>query len=311
MKFLKSKMFLILLSVALVLTVIPATLSAMGHTGLVRNAFMTVTFPVRWVFNTVARGFAGFSDYFTEYNKLKDENDRLRRELESAKEELDRAEVALDENEWLRKYFGIADEKVELKLLGASVVGYESGNTDTVYTLDRGSIHGVTKHMAVITESGVVGCVTEVGLNWCKITSIIEDSVAAGAYIDRTGDHGIVKGDYGMRASGTCLMSGINAESGVKVGDRVSTSGIGSVYPRGIPIGEVVAVIPDPASRTLTAKIRPYTDFSDIKKVMIVTGHTDSMVYPDSDQASDNRSDSDSEPAGELTARTGSGVRGC
>ena len=58
MKFLKSKMFLILLSVALVLTVIPATLSAMGHTGLVRNVFMTVTFPVRWVFNTVARGFA-------------------------------------------------------------------------------------------------------------------------------------------------------------------------------------------------------------------------------------------------------------
>ena len=189
------------------------------------------------------------------------------------------------------------------------MVGYESGNTDTVYTLDRGSIHGVTKHMAVITESGVVGCVTEVGLNWCKITSIIEDSVAAGAYIDRTGDHGIVKGDYGMRASGTCLMSGINAESGVKVGDRVSTSGIGSVYPRGIPIGEVVSVIPDPASRTLTAKIKPYTDFSDIKKVMIVTGYTDSMVYPDSNQTSDDRPDS--EPVGEPTARTGSGVRGC
>ena len=85
MKFLKSRFFIICLSVAIVLTVVPAVLSVMGHTGIVRNVLVTVTYPVRWVFNTVADGFKGFSDYFTKLEELEKENEKLRAELESAR----------------------------------------------------------------------------------------------------------------------------------------------------------------------------------------------------------------------------------
>ncbi len=281
MKFLKSKLFLILVCVALVLTVVPAVLSAMGHTGIVRNVFLTVTYPVRAAFNTVARGFRGFGEYFTQYNALKEENLSLKQELDELQSKLDRAEVALDENEWLRKYFGISETELDLELIGANVVGYETGNTDTVYMLDKGSINGIAVNMAVITEDGIVGCVTEVGLNWCKITSIVEDSFAVGAYVARTGEHGIIKGDYSRRADGTCLMSSLPEDSEVKEGDLVLSSGIGSVYPVGITVGKVISVSSDPATRTKTAIIEPAAKFDGIKKVMVIKSYTVSETEAD------------------------------
>lgn len=270
MKFLKSKLFLILVCVALVLTIVPAVLSAMGHTGIVRNAFLTVTYPVRAVFNAVARGFRGFGEYFTQYSVLKEENESLKQELDGLQSKLEQAEIALEENEWLRGYFGISEVGLELELIDANIVGYSTGNTDTVYMLDKGSVNGVAVNMAVITEDGIVGCVTEVGLNWCKITSIVEDSFAVGAYVARTGDHGIVRGDYSRRADGTCLMSSLPEGSDVKEGDLVLSGGIGSVYPAGIKIGKVISVSNDPATRTKTAVIKPDVEFDGIKKVMII-----------------------------------------
>jgi rod shape-determining protein MreC len=58
--------------------------------------------------------------------------------------------------------------------------------------------------------------------------------------------------------------------STVKEGDTVKTSGLGSVYPEGLPIGKVISVSTDPVSRTITAKIQPFTEFKQIKKVMII-----------------------------------------
>ena len=63
----------------------------------------------------------------------------------------------------------------------------------------------------------------------------------------------------------------IEAESDIRIGDKVITSGIGGVYPRGLLVGRVSAIEVDEASRTLTAIIEPAADLDSISKVMIVT----------------------------------------
>ncbi|MBR2370655.1 MAG: rod shape-determining protein MreC [Clostridia bacterium] len=281
MKFLKSKFFIICLSVAIVVTIVPTVLSAMGHTGFVRNAIVSVTYPVRWLFNTVSDGLHGFSEYFTRFEELKEENESLRQELDKAKDKLDEAEIALEENKWLKEYFGIADDELDMVLLDASVVGYETGNAQNVFTLDRGSLNGVKKNMPVITADGLVGKVTEVGLNWCKIITVLEDSVSAGAYVERTRDHGLMTGDYGLMHDGVCKMTGIPATSDVKVGDRVLTSGLGSIYPKGIPIGCVASVLEDPETHTLTVTVTPYVDLGAIERVMIITDSSTVITLPE------------------------------
>ena len=71
-----------------------------------------------------------------------------------------------------------------------------------------------------------------------------------------------------------CLMSYIDGDSDVAVGDKVLTSGVGSIYPRGILIGTVTLVSADPVSRTVNAVIEPAADLSNITRVMIITEYS-------------------------------------
>ena len=263
------------------MTIVPAVLSAMGHTGLVRNAVVSVTYPVRWVFNKISDGLHGFSEYFTRFEELREENESLRQELEQARDKLDEAEIAIEENRWLKEYFGIVSDSLDATLLDANVIGYETGNVQNVFTLDRGSVNGVKENMPVITSAGLVGKVMETGLNWCKIVTVLEDSVAAGAYIERTGDHGLLTGDYGLMNDGVCKMTGIPATSDVKVGDKVITSGLGSVYPKGILIGRVTSVLEDPEMHTLTVTVAPSVDLTSLERVMIITESHTVVSTPD------------------------------
>ena len=156
----------------------------------------------------------------------------------------------------------------------ASVIGRESGNYSTVYTLSKGTMHDIKVNMPVITEDGVVGYVTEVGPTWCRAVSIIETASAVGAYIERSGELGLIEGSYELRFEGKCRMIRLPADADVHEGDRVLTSGLGSIYPRGLFVGEVVSVDADPYSSTLTAVVQPKVDYSSLVKVMIIKDYT-------------------------------------
>ena len=125
--------------------------------------------------------------------------------------------------------------------------------------------------MPVITEKGLLGRITEVGSTWSKAEVITESSFAVGAYIERSGALGVVEGTYELRSEGICQMIYIESDSDIRVGDKVISSGIGEVYPRGLMIGKVTKVEVDERTRTLTATIEPAADLESISKVMVVT----------------------------------------
>ncbi len=270
MKGFKSKFFIIALCVALLLSIVPSVLCLMGQATYVRSAISTVTYPLRWCFNEVGEGLSGFSRYFKKLSELEEENERLREELLAVRGELYDADVIERENLWLREYLELKDEKTDLSLLDASVIGCEAGNYTTVYTLSKGSMHGIRRHMPIITAEGLVGYVTEVGPTSCRAVTVTETATAVGAYINRTGDTGIVSGEYSLRFDGLCQMKEIPADSEVRIGDKIYTSGIGSIYPRGLLIGTVTWVEVDPYTRTKTATVRPSAPMEGLSKVMVV-----------------------------------------
>ena len=157
----------------------------------------------------------------------------------------------------------------------ARVIGREAGNYVTVFTLNRGSVHGIEKDMPVVTTDGIVGCVEEVGLTWCKVTTVLETARSVGVYLPRNGATGILSGDYSMRGEGLCRLtfvdSNITAEE-IQPGDMVLSSGMGSVYPAELTVGTVESVEIDPATRTLSALVLPAVDFSSLQEMMILTG---------------------------------------
>lgn len=279
MSFVRSRFFLIALAIAVILTVFPLAMTALGFGDVVKNGVETVSFPLRWCFSKIYDGLTGFEAYVTEYDRLKEENAALREELQKLEAAAGENEVLREENRWLRKYLALKNEHIDYCLLDAAIVGRESTPFATVITLNRGSAHGVEAGMSVITEKGVFGYVKEVSYMSCKVVSIVETATAVGAFVERSGVTGLVEGDYTLRADGRVIMKNIPVGSDLVVGDRVHTGGTGSVYPRGLLIGTVLSISADPYSRTLTAVIEPAEDFLTIGTMSHLMIITDYEIY--------------------------------
>lgn len=274
MKLWKSRSLAVGAAVAVGLALVTAVLSVLGYTGPIRSVLKTVAHPFEWVGSRAADAVNGFVSVFTDYDRLREENQELKEALDSMQDEAYDATVLREENAWLKEYLKLAGDRADFDLTDARVIARESGNYATVLTLDRGRVHGVKAGMPVITEDGVFGCVKEAGLDWCKVVSIVETSSSVGAYTERTGALGVVKGDVDLREGGTCLMQ-YTKNADIRIGDRVYTAGGSeSNYPSGLLLGEIVSIEADDAG--LTVEIRPAVDFTDIDsltRLMIVCGY--------------------------------------
>lgn len=274
LKLLKSRFFLISLAVSLLLSIVPGVLCAMGQGSYIRSALVTVSTPFRWAFTKVGEGLSGFSMYFRTLEDLRDENDALRAELEGYKNLVYDAELIQDENKFYNSFLGIKEEHIDFLFEDATVIGRESTNYRTVFTLSKGTLHGIEVKMPIITKDGLVGHITEVGATWSKAVLLTETASAVGGFVERSGVLGVVEGTYELRTDGLCQMVYIEPDSDIRVGDKVVSSGIGGVYPRGLMIGKITEIKMDEASRTLTATVEPAAELDSISKIMIITEYS-------------------------------------
>jgi rod shape-determining protein MreC len=248
----------------------------MGYNGLVRNILGTVATPFQWIGTVVTNAIEGFSGYFSSVDMLREENEALAEENRLLREQLERAELLEKENQRLRDYLSMKAEYPSFSFEEGMVIGREASNFITVLTLNRGSVHGIEQNMAVVTPEGIVGCVSEVGLTWCKVSTLLETARSVGVYLPRNKATGILSGDYSMKMDGLCKLTFVDVDvknADVQPGDAVYSSGIGSVYPPELKVGEIVSVEIDNASRTLIATVRPTVDFSEPDHMMIITGY--------------------------------------
>jgi rod shape-determining protein MreC len=263
----------------LAVALISGLLAVLGFAGPVKTVLGTVAKPFSLVGTMVSDAFNGFYEVFFDYEKLKAENESLRAELELKNDESYDAQMLRVENEWLKQYINFTTEHPDLKLADARVIAREANNYSTVLTLNRGVVHGVKAEAPVITEEGLLGHVTEVGLDWCKVVCLTAPEASVAAYVERSSDTGIVNGDTDLKGDGSCYMTYIDSSADIRIGDRIYTSGgANSSYPSGIYIGEISAFEADPETRTLKATVKTGVDFSELKSVsrlMIITGYNE------------------------------------
>ena len=273
MRYFKNKFFLIALTVALCLTVFSVVLSASGHAWFLKDALNVISTPFRSAFNYCADGLQGFIDYFTEFDRISKENEELRKENEELKKLQADLEVLKEENAWLRDFLDIKNQNAIFDFTDAVIIGKNSGTSHRTLTLNKGSLHGIEVGMVVIAGEGLVGRITEVGLNTSEVVCISDVSSSMGALVERSAMIGIVEGYY----DGNCRFlytPGFADASDIVVGDTIVSSGKGSIYPYGLKIGTVTDVQLDDASRSIIATIKPSVDFDNLNRVMIIKSYT-------------------------------------
>jgi rod shape-determining protein MreC len=195
-----------------------------------------------------------------------EENQRLAEELMATRVRLqDQQALALRGAE-LEQLLGLR-QHAQLRTIAANVV---AGRTDGLFktiTIDEGSSAGLRKDMAVIAPAGVVGRIVEQPpLYASKVQLLIDREAGAGAMIERSGASGVVVGHDGDQPMRMDYVSNL---ADVKVGDRVLTSGIDGIYPRGFPVATVERVERGPGLYK-QVWLRPVVDFAALGAVLVV-----------------------------------------
>ncbi|MBQ8914998.1 MAG: rod shape-determining protein MreC [Clostridia bacterium] len=272
-EFLRSRFFSVVVIIALIMVIVPTVFGAMGLGSVLRDTVNTILTPVQKVFTYCTDAVDGFVSFFTEFDRIVEENDALRKEINELRDRISDAEEAEEMNNWLFDYLELKREHTDFRFTVATVSAREGGNFATVFMLDKGRAHGVEKDMPVVTSEGIVGYICEVGTTWSKAVTFLESGTAIGAYVQRSGVEGVIEGNFALSEEGVCTLSYLSADADIKEGDRILSSGFGSVYPRGLVIGTVEKIEKDSASRSISVTVRPAASLSDPSKLMIITDY--------------------------------------
>ena len=271
MKFFKNKFFIIVLSIAIFSVIFTSTLAVMGQADPIKNVFNTAAIPFRSLGMKISESFDGFKLYFSSVEELNGENESLKEQINLLEGQLADANAVKDENKRLKEYLEIKNTYPHLKLCEALIVGHEGENYKTVFTLNKGSEDGISVGMPVISASGLVGSVCEVGDSWCNVRTIIEATASTGAYVSRSGEIGVVEGDILLKGTEKCKLNYISDDADRAEGDLVYTSGLGSVYPRDLLIGKITEIRSNDYIREKYAVVESLVDFDSLKYVIIIT----------------------------------------
>ncbi|MGN0132883.1 MAG: rod shape-determining protein MreC [Lachnospiraceae bacterium] len=171
----------------------------------------------------------------------------------------------------LRNLYQLDQAYAEYEKVGARVIGKDAGNWFNSFIIDKGSDDGIAVNMNVMAGSGLVGIVTEVGANWARVTSIIDDTSNVSGMVLATGDNLIVSGDLEMMSHNTIRFTKLIDSAGkVKEGDKVVTSNISDKYLPGLLIGYITSMDSDSNNLTHSGTITPVVDFEHMDEVLVI-----------------------------------------
>lgn len=202
--------------------------------------------------------------------ELLTENEQLRSEVSRLQEENKRLALYESENKTLSDLLNITQRFPQYKSIGARVTAKSPGMWYEVFTIDKGTMDEVSANMVVVTSGGVVGRVTESGANYSSVQSILDSRSSVPAKCLRTGDLGVVKGEYTLAGSGYIKMEYIDAEAEIVVGDEIVTSHLSDIYPEGLSIGRVIQIELDSNGLTKYAVIEPFVDLKHLDTVLVI-----------------------------------------
>ena len=235
------------------------------------NVVGTVFRPIESAFSSAAGGLKNFFSNWRNYDKLQREYETLEMTNEELSLKLSGVEETEQENARLKVLLDAQDAYEALDPIYAKVIARDPGQWFDTFTINRGTTHGVTEGMSVVTGAGLVGYVYEAGLTYAKVLTIIDTRSAVAVLVQRTRDNGVMRGEVTEASdSAECYTYYLPNVNNIMPGDVIVTSGTDSLYPKGLTIGEVIAVSQETSSDGSYVIVSPYVDFRHVEEVLVL-----------------------------------------
>ncbi|MDF2606724.1 MAG: rod shape-determining protein MreC [Bacillales bacterium] len=211
--------------------------------------------------------FQSVSDLRTAY----EENKYLKSKIENYAELSVKINELQNENDELKAILKKTDDLKDVSIVQSSIIARSPDQWHDVIFINKGKQHGIKENMAVITPKGLIGkikIVSEFTSSVQLLTSPERTNRISATISGKKAFHGLIEGyDEDKKA---LLLKKIPADYKVIKKQKVITSGLGGVFPKGLIIGEVIEAKPDDYGLTQTVFVKPLADFYDINNIMVI-----------------------------------------
>lgn len=264
-----NKIVIIILVVVMLFVVAAFTAGEDSKLSVVRNVLTVPLSPLQKAIQGIGDKIKGTIHFFKDARTARAENEVLKEKVQEMEREMDKIHRLTKENENLKSLLDFKDQ-FKQELIGCNIIAKDAGNWFEIFTIDRGSKDGVSVNDPVINANGLVGRVSRVDLLSSKVVSIIDTESSVSARLSKSRDLVILKGDAQLRTEGLCRLDYIPPDVDVSVGDKVETSGMSSLYPKGIIIGEITQIVKNEGQFDYYAIVKPAVDFKRLEEVAVI-----------------------------------------
>ena len=228
--------------------------------------------PMQKGINSVGTFLSEKADNLKTLNDVMQKNKELQAQVDELTQELNTIKLEQYDLENYRSLLELDEKYPGYEKVAANVIGKDSGNWFNTFIIDKGSKDGIEKDMNVLAGSGLVGIVTEVGPNYAKIRSIIDDTSNVSGMDLSTSDNCIIRGSLQrMNENQEIEFSDLkDSDNQVQEGDQIVTSYISEKYLQGILIGYIKDISTDSNNLTKSGTITPVVDFEHIQEVLVI-----------------------------------------
>lgn len=192
-------------------------------------------------------------------------SDRLSKENDFLKNKLNQELELYLENKRLKALL-LFKQKTSFKVLAAAVIGRSPDNWSSAVIIDKGSRAGVKRGAVVINYLGLVGRVSETGLETAKVILINDPNLSVSCIDQRSRQEGLVSGTLGSYL----VMKYLPKDADLKISDTVLTSGLTAIYPKGLIIGNIVDTGEEFSGLSRYCLIKPAVNLSSVEEVLII-----------------------------------------
>jgi rod shape-determining protein MreC len=222
-------------------------------------------------FSAVTSAVKDFFTWLIHWRELANENQQAQMEIAQLTTERDLLTQQVAEYEQIQAILGYQQTLTDMKTVYAKVIAKEPGSWIDQFTINKGSADGIAKDMVVVNDQGLVGRVTEAAEHQATVVTIVDPRSSISIMLERSRDEGIFKGAQDTTQSAPlCSLEYLPFNADMVPGDRVVTSNLGGVFPKGILVGTVVESASAKNSGQY-AVVEPAVDFGHISHVLVLT----------------------------------------
>ncbi len=237
----------------------------------VENAFNAFVMPIQNGLTYLKNKIAGNDSFFTDISKLQEENEELKKKNSELEQSLRELEIIKSENETLKEYTNLKEKYQNYKTIPAYIINKDITNYNDTIVINVGEKDGVKPNMTVIADQGLVGHVISTTQTTAKVQTIIDTASSVSCSISTSREAIIVTGT--LEKASSLRASYIPTDATILENDKVETSGLGGIYPKGITIGTITEIINTKNITDRYAYVKTAVDFKKLETVLVITNN--------------------------------------